>query len=86
MTRWLIVFTVVAVGCVHSLPHDDVSITADLAAETAREMVRLRHEIQPTPVPPPAPSGVCDNCEGRGYVGDGRIKVKCEPCNGTGKR
>lgn len=84
--RWLVVFAVVAAGCVSSLPSDNASITADLAAETAREMVRLRSEVAPTPVPPPAPSGVCDNCDGRGYVGDGTIRVKCQPCNGTGKR
>jgi DnaJ-class molecular chaperone len=46
-------------------------------------VIRLRHEVAPTPVPP---SGVCENCEGRGYVGDGTVKVKCQPCNGTGKR
>ena len=83
--RWLVALTLALVGCVATLPRDDASITADLAAETAREMVRLRSEVAPTPVPP-SPGGACDNCEGRGYVGDGRIKVKCEPCNGTGKR
>ena len=83
--RSLVVFAVVLVGCVASLPRDDASITADLAAETAREVLRLRSEVAPTPVPP-APGGKCDNCEGRGYVGDGTIKVKCQPCNGTGKR
>jgi hypothetical protein len=81
--RSLIAFAVVLAGCVASLPRDDAAITADLAAETAREVIRLRHEVAPTPVPP---SGVCENCEGRGYVGDGTVKVKCQPCNGTGKR
>lgn len=83
--RWLIVFAVVLVGCVASIPADDAAITADLAAETAREVLRLRHEVAPTPLPP-APGGVCDNCEGRGYVGDGTVRVPCQPCNGTGKR
>lgn len=83
--RWLVVFAVVMVGCVASIPGDDAAITADLAAETAREVLRLRSEVAPTPVPP-APGGVCDNCEGRGYVGDGTVRVPCQPCNGTGKR
>jgi len=33
----------------------------------------------------PKPGDKCPNCEGRGYVGDGRVKVKCQPCDGTGK-
>jgi hypothetical protein len=83
--RWLVVFVAVCAGCVASLPTDDAAITADLAAETAREVIRLRQQVAPTPVPP-APGGQCDNCEGRGYVGDGTVRVKCQPCNGTGKR
>jgi hypothetical protein len=81
--RWLVAFSVVLVGCVASLPTDDAAITADLAAETAREVIRLRHEVAPSPVPP---SGVCENCEGRGFIGDGTVRVPCQPCGGTGKR
>jgi len=81
--RWLIVFTIVLVGCVASLPRDDAAITADLATETAREVIRLRHEVAPTPVPP-APGGKCQNCDGRGYVGDQRVRVPCQPCGGDG--
>jgi hypothetical protein len=81
--RWLVVYTVVLVGCVASLPSDDAAITADLAAETAREMIRLRHEVAPTPVPP-APGGKCENCDGRGFVGDGTVRVPCQPCGGDG--
>jgi hypothetical protein len=81
--RWLVAFTIVLVGCVASLPRDDAAITADLAAETAREVIRLRHEVAPTPVPP-APGGTCSNCDGRGYVGDGRVRVPCQPCGGDG--
>jgi hypothetical protein len=83
--RWLFAFVAVFAGCVASLPTDDAAITADLAAETAREVIRLRQQVAPTPVPP-APGGKCDNCDGRGYVGDGTVRVKCQPCNGTGKR
>jgi hypothetical protein len=80
--RFLLAFMVVMVGCVATLPGDN-SITADLAAETARMVVQMRQEIPPTPAPPS--DGKCTNCEGRGYVGDGRVKVKCQPCDGTGK-
>jgi hypothetical protein len=80
--RFLLAFLVVMVGCVATLPGDH-SITADLAAETARMVVQMRQEIPPTPAPPS--DGKCTNCEGRGYVGDGRVKVKCQPCDGTGK-
>jgi hypothetical protein len=80
--RFLLAFLVVMVGCVATLPGDH-SVTADLAAETARMVVQMRQEIPPTPAPPS--DGKCTNCEGRGYVGDGRVKVKCQPCDGTGK-
>jgi hypothetical protein len=81
--RFLLAFLVVMVGCVATLPGDH-SITADLAAETARMVVQMRQEIPPTPAPPS--DGKCTNCEGRGYVGDGRVKVKCQPCDGTEKK
>jgi len=83
--RWLIAFSIVLVGCVASMPRDDAAITADIAAETAREVIRLRHAVTPTPTPP-APDDKCLNCDGRGFVGDGTVQVKCQPCNGTGKR
>lgn len=80
--RWLMPFIVVLVGCVATLPSDD-GLTADIAAETARMVVQLRQQIPPTPVPPS--DGKCANCEGRGYVGDGTVRVTCQPCGGTGK-
>jgi hypothetical protein len=80
--RWLAPLLVVLVGCVATLPGDD-GLTADIACETARMVVQLRQEIPPTPAPPS--DGKCRNCDGRGYVGDGTVKVKCQPCDGTGK-
>lgn len=80
--RYLLCLLIVSVGCVATLPGDD-GVTADLAAETARMVVRMRQDIPPAPAPPS--DGKCRNCEGRGYVGDGKVKVKCQPCNGTGK-
>ena len=81
--RWLVCFAVAIAGCVASLPADDTSITADLACETARALVEMRRG----PAPSPRPDGDrCENCGGRGTVGDGRVSVTCPVCDGTGKR
>ena len=82
--RFLVVFTVLLVGCIATLP-DDPTISADLAVETARGVVQLRAKPDATPDGKPKPGDKCPNCEGRGYVGDGTVKVKCQPCNGGGK-
>lgn len=81
--RWLVVFAVVSVGCVATLP-DDPTITADLAAETAREILRLRQEV--APAPGPRPGDKCEPCNGTGKLPtDGRVVVQCGACGGTGK-
>lgn len=80
--RFLIALMIVMAGCVASLPGDN-GITADIACETARMVVQMRQQIPPTPSPPS--DGKCRNCDGRGYVGDGTVKVTCQPCGGTGK-
>lgn len=79
--RWALCLALTFAGCVAAVRVDD-SVTADLAAETARMVVRLRQQIPPTPAPPS--DGKCTNCSGRGYVGDGTVRVKCQPCGGTG--
>lgn len=57
------------------------SITADIACETARELVRLNT------AKPDKPTGdKCENCNGTGKTGDGRIVMTCPVCNGTGKK
>jgi hypothetical protein len=41
----------------------------------------------PNPVPSPTPRPVptkCDNCNGTGRVGDGRVFVPCPVCGGDG--
>jgi len=78
--RWILPFVVVLVGCVATLPGDD-SLTADIAAETARMVVQLRQQIPPTPA-----SDKCENCDGTGKLGDGRIVTVCPICKGTGKK
>ena len=82
--RFLVVFTVLMVGCVATLPSDP-TISADLAVELGRGVVQLRAKPDATPDGKPKPGDKCPNCEGRGYVGDGRVQVKCQPCDGTGK-
>lgn len=81
--RWLVCFFVVFMGCVATLPADH-TVTADIAAETARLVVQLRNEIPPSP---PKPSdGKCKSCNGTGKLPtDGRIVITCGACGGTGK-
>jgi hypothetical protein len=82
--RFAIVFLIGMAGCVATLP-DDPTISADLACEVARAVVQLRAAPDATPDDKPKPGDKCPNCDGRGYVGDGTVKVKCQPCEGTGR-
>lgn len=69
------------VGCVNAAAVDRADIVADLACETARMAVGLSQEMAPAPA-----SDKCDNCDGTGKIGDGRIVMTCPECKGTGKR
>ena len=81
--RWLALLALVLVGCVDSGPTDP-TIAADLACEGAR--VAVLYRLKP-PSPSPAPvSDACENCNGTGKVGDGRIMSTCQVCKGTGKK
>jgi hypothetical protein len=82
--RFAIVFLIGMAGCVATLP-DDPTISADLACEVARAVVQLRAAPDATPDDKPKPGDKCPNCDGRGYVGDGTVKVNCQPCDGTGR-
>lgn len=82
--RFGILLLVAFAGCVLTLP-DDPTISADLAVEMARAKVQLQAAPGPAPDDKPKPGDKCPNCEGRGYVGDGRVQVKCQPCDGTGR-
>lgn len=64
----------------HSLPVN-TGISADLACETARELVRLQATTPDKPA-----NDKCENCNGTGKTGDGRIVMTCPVCNGTGKK
>jgi hypothetical protein len=78
--RWLPVLALVLAGCVDRGPVDP-TVAADLACEGARLAVLYR--LKP-PSPAPA-SDACENCNGTGKVGDGRIVSTCRACGGTGK-
>ena len=67
-------------GCVDEQV-DRPDIVADLACETAVMSVGLQGQIAPTPA-----SDKCDNCDGTGKIGDGRIVMECPVCKGTGKK
>jgi DnaJ-class molecular chaperone len=60
---------------------DHPDIVADLACETARMAEKLKQEMAPAPA-----SDKCDNCDGTGKIGDGRIVMTCPVCKGTGKK
>lgn len=78
--RWLLVLILALAGCVASLPADP-GLDADLAAEGARLLIQLRKEQAPKPN-----GDACENCNGLGKVGDGRVFVPCPACDGTGRR
>ena len=79
--RFSIALLVVAMGCVASIP-EDPGLSADFAAETARMVLVMRQGMPPLPTP----SGPtrCDNCNGTGKIGDGRVVMTCPECNGEG--
>lgn len=72
---------VLLAGCVNSAAVDRPDIVADLACETARMVVQLGQQMPPAPA-----SDECENCNGTGKIGDGRIVMTCPECRGTGKK
>lgn len=56
------------------------TLDAELACETARELVRL--EAQPLPTPPKPAPAKCARCQGTGKVksGDGLAVIPCPEC------
>jgi hypothetical protein len=84
--RSLLLCAVLLAGCVPGVTVDDAAITADLACETARSAVLLSHQITPAPAPPKPAPGKCSRCSGTGLMPtDGRIRIECPDCKGTGK-
>jgi len=84
--RSLLLCAVLLAGCVSGAAIDDAGITADLACEAARSSVLLSHQITPAPAPPKPTPGKCSRCSGTGLLPtDGRIRIECPDCKGTGK-
>jgi len=56
------------------------SLDAELACDTARELVRL--QAQPQPAPPKPGPAKCLRCNGTGKVksGDGLAEIPCPEC------
>lgn len=81
MRGWHIIGLVLLAGCVNDAALDRPDIVADLACETARMVVQLGQQMAPAPA-----SDQCENCNGTGKVGDGRIMNTCQVCKGTGKK
>lgn len=79
--RALVLVMLFFAGCLGPGLPDDPTITADLATETARLVLELRS----LPPPAPPPHANCQNCNGTGKIGDGRIVMTCPVCGGTGK-
>lgn len=47
--------------------------------------IAIATENGSSPAPAPVPSGVCENCGGRGKLGDGTVFVDCPECDGPAK-
>ena len=60
---------------------------ARLAADMAYAVVTVAAAPAPSPSPSPTPAtDACQECNGTGKLGDGRVFVTCPDCNGTGKK
>lgn len=79
MKTWHLLLLALIAGCVNAAAVDRADIVADLACETAAMAVRLSQEMAPA-------SDACENCDGTGKIGDGRIVMTCPVCKGTGKK
>jgi hypothetical protein len=88
-TYWVsgaIAVAVVLVGIVASYLTLPESASHDYSTLIAAEIgIATSVPAAPTPTPQPSPSGKCENCNGTGKVGDGRVSVTCAACNGTGR-
>lgn len=80
--RFVLLLCVLVAGCSPAVDYS--GIYADLACEAGYAVLQLRVEVTPTPTPPA--SDQCENCNGTGIIGDGRVKIQCPECRGTGKK
>lgn len=80
MWRWVLLL-IVCVGCAPDVTPEDIPNNGAAAAAFAFTAV-VDSSSKPEPKPD---SDKCQNCDGKGKVGDGRVMVTCRVCNGTGK-
>lgn len=79
--RYLLLCLVVAcIGCNPNVEPELVSNGAGAAAFAFTASANAIDRPEPKP-----DSDKCQNCDGKGKVGDGRVMVTCRVCNGTGK-
>jgi DnaJ-class molecular chaperone len=82
MRAFMSVMVVIAAGC-DSPRQISASMDADITAELACDAsLSLLAESKPAP----DVSDKCDNCNGTGKIGDGKIVMQCPECGGTGKK
>lgn len=84
MTRYvfLSLVTLTLAGCAIPTTQDGFDYTAAVSAG-----VPLYKRSGASPLTPPTPDdGLCDNCKGKGRLGDGVVTKICPVCNGTGKK
>lgn len=82
----LLLALAVAMGCVSVAPAGEFLGLATGILAMRRPKPSPTPTPAPTPTPRPNPSGICDNCNGTGILGDGTIKLKCPVCDGSGKK
>jgi len=79
----LIVALVVLSGCSPASPGRD----RDAKALACGVLAVMPAGVAPSPSPRPSPTPTkCENCNGTGRVGDGRVFVPCPVCGGDGVR
>ena len=82
MWRWVLFLLVACAGCGPDVGPEEVPNNGAAAAAFAFTSV-VDSASKPEPKPD---SDKCENCDGKGKVGDGRVMVTCKVCSGTGKK
>ncbi len=70
---WLMLAPAILLASAITVP-DQPDVTAEIGVEAAIDQFKE------------TASDVCENCNGTGKIGDGRIVMTCPVCRGTGKK
>jgi thiol-disulfide isomerase/thioredoxin len=73
--KYLAIAMMILAGCV---PPKDTKPLAELC-------VAIGIGLESPLIAPDTPTEVCEDCDGRGWNGDGVTKITCDTCGGTGK-